>query len=75
MSDTTPAPTEPAHRQERNLGQEIARNSAINFTASAAGVIGLFGGLVVVSRFIEWRKPNGDVPVTDNTLDPEPTES
>ena len=62
-------PSKPA---ERSLGQEIARQSTINVVATAAGVIGLYGGLVAISKLSSWKKSNDD---TSNTEESETTES
>lgn len=70
MSETTAQPT---HKQERSLGAEIARTSAISAAANAAGIAGVVGGLVLVSKLSRrfGEKPND----TTVTMDAEPTES
>jgi hypothetical protein len=69
MSDTTAQPTQ----QERSLGAEIVRTSAISAAANAAGIAGVLGGLVIVSK-LSRRFSKSDVDTT-TTMESEPTES
>lgn len=67
MSDNTVTP-ENVVPTERTLGQEIARESTIAFAASAAGVVGLVGGLLAISKLADLRsKKNGS-----NDIEPTP---
>lgn len=70
MSDTSAAPQ---HKQERSLGAEIVRTSAISAAANAAGIAGVLGGLVLVSKLSSrWSSKSDD---TVNLTESEPTES
>jgi hypothetical protein len=66
----TPAP-QPA---ERSMGQEIVRQSTINVVATAAGIVGLYGGLVAISKIASWKERKSDND-TANTEESETTES
>lgn len=73
MSDQ-PVSEPTVESNERSLGQEIVRESTIAFAASAAGVVGLLGGLVVFSKLADRKakKPAGEHIATPES---EPTES
>jgi hypothetical protein len=69
MSDFTPAPTADENVQnDRSLGQEIARETAVNFAAAAATAIGFVGSLVVINRVADRLKARKAAQTTDTEI-------
>lgn len=66
MSDAT---TAPQHKQERSLGAEIARTSAISAASNAAGIAGVVGGLVLFSKLHDrYKAKSSDSTVTTESV-------
>jgi hypothetical protein len=58
------------HKQERSLGAEVARTATISAAANAAGIMGVLGGLVLVSKLsarMERKAQNDEITTEPET--------
>lgn len=56
-------------KPERSLGAEVARTATISAAANAAGIMGVLGGLVLVSKLSKRMERNADS--IETTTEPE----